>query len=212
MKQQIDPMAQALQILQVLSQRRGQQANIDQGNRGLDLEERRLQNSGQQFDRTLGFQQAQGDRAYGLDQQRLLNAAQQFDQTMGFQQEQFGAQKGQNAFQQKQWETEQANAQVRQALETMRDQRDAPVKNSYMQAQTDQMTRPNTPENDPRMAMIKEAQLDRTVNFLQSQLPITQNPVERQRLTDYLNEIMNIKLRPHTPAELDQMKLFAPQQ
>ncbi len=37
MKQQIDPIAQAMQILQFVTQRRGQQADIDQGQQRLDL-------------------------------------------------------------------------------------------------------------------------------------------------------------------------------
>lgn len=37
MKQQIDPIAQAMQILQFVTQRRGQQADIDQGQQRIDL-------------------------------------------------------------------------------------------------------------------------------------------------------------------------------
>jgi len=36
MKQQIDPIAQAMQILQFVTQRRGQQADINQGQQRLD--------------------------------------------------------------------------------------------------------------------------------------------------------------------------------
>jgi len=81
MKQQIDPIAQAMQILQFVTQRRGQQADIDQGQQRIDLTRQ-----GMDWDRQRGRQQAQQfqqgmdwDRERALMQQKQLEDAQTRD-------------------------------------------------------------------------------------------------------------------------------------
>jgi len=81
MKQQIDPIAQAMQMLQFVTQRRGQQADIDQGQQRIDLTRQ-----GMQMDRQRGRQQAQQfqqgmdwDRERALMQQKQLEDAQNRD-------------------------------------------------------------------------------------------------------------------------------------
>lgn len=70
-QQQIDPMAMVMQILQLTGQRRAQQANIEQGNRGLDLQEMQIQQRADQFNQGLNWDQEQFQGRMGIDQQRL---------------------------------------------------------------------------------------------------------------------------------------------
>lgn len=58
-QQQNDPIAQAMQILQLVTQRRGQQADIEQGGRRLDLQEQQLQQGNEQFNQGLQWDQQQ---------------------------------------------------------------------------------------------------------------------------------------------------------
>ena len=75
MKQQIDPIAQAMQILQFVTQRRGQQADIDQGQQRLDLARQ-----GMQMDRQRGRQQAQQfQQGMDWDRERALMQQKQFE-------------------------------------------------------------------------------------------------------------------------------------
>ena len=61
-QQQNDPIAQAMQILQLVTQRRGQQADIEQGGRRLDLQEQQLQQGNEQFNQRLQWDQKQFDQ------------------------------------------------------------------------------------------------------------------------------------------------------
>ena len=75
MKQQIDPIAQAMQILQFVTQRRGQQADIDQGQQRIDLAQQ-----GMQLDRQRGRQQnRQFQQGMDWDRERALMQQKQFE-------------------------------------------------------------------------------------------------------------------------------------
>lgn len=75
MKQQIDPIAQAMQILQFVAQRRGQQADIDQGQQRIDLTRQ-----GMQMDRQRGRQQnRQFQQGMDWDRERALMQQKQFE-------------------------------------------------------------------------------------------------------------------------------------
>jgi len=74
MKQQIDPIAQAMQILQFVTQRRGQQVDINQGQQRLDLYQ-----EGMQMDRQRGRQQnRQFQQGMNWDRERALMQDRQF--------------------------------------------------------------------------------------------------------------------------------------
>jgi len=74
MKQQIDPIAQAMQILQFVTQRRGQQADINQGQQRLDLAQQ-----GMQMDRQRGRQQnRQFQQGMDWDRERAMLQDRQF--------------------------------------------------------------------------------------------------------------------------------------
>ena len=75
MKQQIDPIAQAMQILQFVTQLSGQQADIDQGQQRIDLTRQ-----GMQMDRQRGRQQAQQfQQGMDWDRERALMQQKQFE-------------------------------------------------------------------------------------------------------------------------------------
>lgn len=76
MRQQIDPIAQAMQILQFVTQRRGQQAEIDQGQQRLDLAQQ-----GMRLDRQRGRQQnRQFQQGMDWDRERALMQQKQFEE------------------------------------------------------------------------------------------------------------------------------------
>jgi len=68
-----DPMGQAMQMLQVLGQRRAQQQGNDISQQELALRAQQMAQQGDQF-----------DRGFGLDQQRLEQQGSQFDRGQGF--------------------------------------------------------------------------------------------------------------------------------
>lgn len=73
MNQNYDPMGQAMQMLQVLGQRRAQQQGNQLGQQELALRAQQMAQQGDQFDRGLG-----------LDQQRMEQQGNQFDRGQGF--------------------------------------------------------------------------------------------------------------------------------
>lgn len=73
MSDQYDPMGQAMQMLQVLGQRRAQQQGNEISQQELALRAQQMAQQGDQF-----------DRGFGLDQQRLAQQGSQFDRGQGF--------------------------------------------------------------------------------------------------------------------------------
>lgn len=109
MRQQNDPIAQAMQILQFITQRRGQQADIAQGQQRLDLAQQGMQ----------------------LDQQRAAQQNQQFQQGMTWDRERA-------LMQQKQFEEAQNRAMVEAAMRNVADQRKIGADEVYRQQMLDQ--------------------------------------------------------------------------
>jgi hypothetical protein len=73
MSDQYDPMGQAMQMLQVLGQRRAQQQGNEISQQELALRAQQMAQQGDQF-----------DRGFGLDQRRLDMQGSQFDRGQGF--------------------------------------------------------------------------------------------------------------------------------
>lgn len=73
MSYQYDPMGQAMQMLQVLGQRRAQQQGNEINQQELALRAQQMAQQGDQF-----------DRGFGLDQRRLEQQGSQFDRGQGF--------------------------------------------------------------------------------------------------------------------------------
>lgn len=202
MKQQIDPIAQAMQILQFVTQRRGQQADIEQGGRRLDLQEQQLQQGGEQFNQGLQWEQ---------ENAQMKNK--QFAQGMLLREI---AQK-QSA---ERWQAEQAQKLVQQALEQSRFAQTQPTDQAYKQIWIDKARREMSGQiQDPQMI---QAQLDQDrmiVATLQEQLNLAPQ-MEQGRLRDqiqaYLAQRYKDKLPPlrdYNQAELNAQQMFQiPQQ
>lgn len=71
MRQQIDPIAQAMQILQLINQRRGQRAEIAQGQQRVDIAQQGMEQQGRQFQQGMDW-----DRERALMQQKQFEDAQ----------------------------------------------------------------------------------------------------------------------------------------
>jgi hypothetical protein len=93
MKQQYnyDPMGQAMQMLQVLGQRKAQQQGNDMDQRRLELEAQKMAQQGSQFDQNLGMNReemsqrgSQFDRGLALNQQEYEQRGSQFNRRQGF--------------------------------------------------------------------------------------------------------------------------------
>lgn len=90
-RQQIDPIAQAMQILQLVTQRQGQQAGIEQANRGLDLQAAQQAQRANEFQQGLSQeQQAQLARQAQLDKE-FQYRSQQDQQQNAFREKTFGS-------------------------------------------------------------------------------------------------------------------------
>ena len=90
-KQQIDPIAQAMQILQLVTQRQGQQAGIEQANRGLDLQEANQRQQAQQFEKELGYRQQHDTSMLGESSQARMDANARARQELELRQKQLAA-------------------------------------------------------------------------------------------------------------------------
>ncbi len=110
MKQQIDPISQAMQILQLVTQRQGQRADIDQGQQRLDIARQ-----GMRMDRRQGRQQREMQQ-------------QQFDTGLAWDREQA-------LMRQKQFETEQSRAMLEAAQRMVMDERKLGAEEAWRKAQ-----------------------------------------------------------------------------
>lgn len=213
-QQQNDPIAQAMQILQLVTQRRGQQANIEQGGRRLDLLEQQLQQGNEQFNQGLQWDREQfGQKSQQLDRDMMLRelvqkqSAEQFNQTRQWEQKQ-SEKKNQ------QWEAEQEQKRIQQIVENTRYNMAQPTDQAYKQMLID-----NSKREDPQMI---QAQLDQDrmiVTALQEQLNLAPQ-MEQGRLRDqiqaYLAQRYKDKLPPlrdYNQMELNAQRMFqTPQQ
>lgn len=190
-QQQNDPIAQAMQILQLVTQRRGQQADIQQSGRRLDLQEQQLKQNDQQFNQGLRWDQ------------------EQFNQGLQWDQEQFDKRS-------QQWEAEQAQRQVQQALENAARERQLGTTINYQDAIAEKLRQEISGKiQDPQMMAVKQAQVEQLVSHIQNQILNARNPVEAARLNDQLQSVMQSAykdmlppLREYTPQEQQMMQMF----
>jgi imidazolonepropionase-like amidohydrolase len=110
MKQQIDPISQAMQILQLVTQRQGQRADIDQGQQRLDIARQ-----GMRMDRRQGRQQREM-------QQQQFNTGLSWDREQAL-------------MRQKQFETEQSRAMLEAAQRMAMDERKLGAEEAWRKAQ-----------------------------------------------------------------------------
>lgn len=213
----MDPMAQAMQILQFITQRRGQQAEIEQKNRQLDLQEAQQQMAGEQFGQTMDFnQQKQQQDALQFAREMALRklaqrqGAQQFGKRMSFEEQQ--AQLVQQRF-----EEEQRQREVDRALRQTQAEREFGVTAPYQQAITNQINqRLMGKDKDPQLMALEETQRQNAAALMQAQLMSGNlNAIERSRLQDQYDAAMQQwygKMLPpkrdYTPDELKTIQIF----
>lgn len=212
----MDPMAQAMQILQFITQRRGQQADIEQGNRRLDLQEAQQQMAGEQFGQTMDFNQQkqqqdalQFAREIALRELAQRQGAQQFGKRMTFDEQQ--AQMTQQRF-----EEEQRQREVDRAFRQTQAEREFGVTAPYQQAITNQINqRLMGKDKDPQLQALEESQFQNAVEVLQQQLMQTPNAIERSRIQDQLDAALAQRYgkmlppkRDYTPNELQTIQMF----
>ena len=201
----MDPMAQAMQILQFITQRRGQQAEIEQKNRQLDLLEAQQQMAGEQFGQTMDFNQQgrqqdalQFARGMALRELAQRQGAQQFDKRMTFDEQQ--AQMAQQRFEEEQHQ---------RIL-------DRGVTAPYQQAITNQINqRLMGKDKDPQLMALEEAQFENAMKILQARFNTAPNAIERSRIQDQMTAAMAQRyqkllppIRDYTPDELKTIQTF----
>ena len=194
----MDPMAQAMQILQFITQRRGQQAEIEQKNRQLDLLEAQQQMAGEQFGQTMDF-----------NQQGRQQGAQQFGKRMTFDEQQ--AQMAQQRF-----EEEQRQRILDRARGMSEFERQFGVTAPYQQAITNQINqRLMGKDKDPQLMALEEAQFENAMKILQERFNTAPNAIERSRIQDQMTAAMAQRyqkllppIRDYTPDELKTIQTF----
>lgn len=219
-QQQNDPIAQAMQILQLVTQRRGQQADIEQGGRRLDLQEQQLQQSGDQFNQGLQWDREQfGQKSQQLDRDMMLRelvqkqSAEQFNRGLQLDQTKIGQQN-------EQWKAEQEQKRIQQIVENTRYNMAQPVDQAYKQMLIDKARREMSGQiQDPRMTLAQIEEDKMIVTALQEQLNLAPQ-MEQGRLRDqiqaYLAQRYKDKLPPlrdYNQMELNAQRMFqTPQQ
>ena len=213
----MDPMAQAMQILQFITQRRGQQAGIEQDNRRLDLQEAQQQMAGEQFGQTMDFNQQkqqqdalQFAREIALRELAQRQGAQQFGKRMTFDEQQ--AQMAQQRF-----EEEQRQRILDRARGMAEFERQFGVTAPYQQAITNKLNRDMlNNQQDPQLMALEENQRQNAAALLQAQLMSGNlNAIERSRLQDQYDAAMQLwygKMLPpkrdYTSKELETIQTF----
>ena len=212
----MDPMAQAMQILQFITQRRGQQAGIEQDNRRLDLQEAQQQMAGEQFGQQMEFNQQgrqqdalQFARDIALRELAQRQGAQQFGKKMSFDEQQ--AQMTQQRF-----EEEQRQHILDRARGMSEFERQFGVTAPYQQAITNKLNRDMmNNQQDPQLQALEESQFQSAIEVLQQQLMQTPNAIERSRIQDQLDAALAQRYgkmlptkRDYTPNELQTIQMF----
>lgn len=209
MKQQNDPIAQAMQILQLVTQRRGQQADIDQGNRRLDMQE-------QQFDQGLGWEQQSAQmkneqfaRDLALRELAQQQGMDQFNRRLGMDQKQI-------ALDQQKFEADQQNQMLNRALEQSRFAQTFQTDQAYKQSLVRQGEF-NMSQPDPQMLQIENDRKRAVVEFLHNQVLNAPNKIEASRYNDQLQAYLKQwlgndlpPLRPYSEAEQNMMNSVTP--
>ena len=212
----MDPMAQAMQILQFITQRRGQQAEIEQKNRQLDLLEAQQQMAGEQFGQTMDFNQQgrqqdalQFARGMALRELAQRQGAQQFGKRMTFDEQQ--AQMAQQRF-----EEEQRQRILDRARGMSEFERQFGVTAPYQQAITNQINqRLMGKDKDPQLMALEESQFENAMKILQERFNTAPNAIERSRIQDQMTAAMAQRyqkllppIRDYTPKELQTIQMF----
>ena len=199
-KQQIDPIAQAMQILQLVTQRQGQQAGIEQANRGLDLQEANQRQQAQQFQ--MGLTQ---------DQQRALAQQQQFEKELAYRQQHDTSMLGEstqarmdaNARAQRDFELRQKQLAAEEAFRN----RSLAVDEPYKKAMTEQVQKSIDLDKSKTDAMVAYNATKNAIDLLANTLPTTpeEATVRQQQMNTLLKHLYTLTgISPIQPAPKSQ--------
>ena len=212
-QQQNDPIAQAMQILQLVTQRRGQQADIEQGGRRLDLQEQQLQQGNEQFNQGLQWDREQfGQKSQQLDRDMMLRelvqkqSAEQFNQGLQWDRTKLEQQN-------EQWQAEQEQKRIQQIVENTRYNMAQPVDQAYKQMLIDKARREISGQvQDPRMTLAQLEEDKMIVAALQEQLNLAPQ-MEQGRLRDQIQAYLAQRYKDKLPPlrDYNQMELNAQQ-
>ena len=186
-KQQIDPIAQAMQILQLVTQRQGQQAGIEQANRGLDLQEANQRQQAQQFQ--MGLTQ---------DQQRALAQQQQFEKELAYRQQHDTSMLGEstqarmdaNARAQRDFELRQKQLAAEEAFRN----RSLAVDEPYKKAMTEQVQKSIDLDKSKTDAMVAYNATKNAIDLLANTPPTTleEATVRQQQMNTLLKHLYTL--------------------
>ena len=199
-KQQIDPIAQAMQILQLVTQRQGQQAGIEQANRGLDLQEANQRQQAQQFQ--MGLTQ---------DQQRALAQQQQFEKELAYRQQHDTSMLGEstqarmdaNARAQRDFELRQKQLAAEEAFRN----RSLAVDEPYKKAMTEQVQKSIDLDKSKTDAMVAYNATKNAIDLLANTLPTTpeEATVRQRQMNTLLKHLYTLTgISPIQPAPMSQ--------
>lgn len=200
MRPQSDPIAQAMQILQLVTQRRGQQADIQQGDRRLDLQEAQL---GQQ-EQDAQMRARQAAQALMLHEMTQKQSADQFNRRIGIDQKRMD-------FEKMKFDAGLQESMLNRAFEQSRFAQTQDYQNAIAEKIRAELS---GQVKDPQMMAVEAGQNELVAKMLQEQVQTAPNAIEASRANDQLQAFLQQWLggkipprRAYTPEEQQMMSL-----
>lgn len=200
MRTQPDPIAQAMQILQLVTQRRGQQADIQQGDRRLDLQEAQL---GQQ-EQDAQMRARQAAQELMLREMAQKQSADQFNRGIGIDQKRMD-------FEKMKFDAGLQESMLNRAFEQSRFAQTQDYQNAIAEKIRAGLS---GRVKDPQMMAVEAGENEQIIKMLQEQIQMAPNAIEAARANDQLQAFLQQRfggkippLRPYTPEEQQMMSL-----
>lgn len=200
MRPQPDPIAQAMQILQLVTQRRGQQADIRQGDRRLDLQETQL---GQQ-EQDAQMRARQAAQELMLREMAQKQSADQFNRGIGIDQKRMD-------FEKMKFDAGLQESMLNRAFEQSRFAQTQDYQNAIAEKIRAELS---GRIKDPQVMAVEAGQNKLVAKMLQEQVQMSPNAIEASRANDQLQAFLQQWLggkipprRAYTPEEQQMMSL-----
>lgn len=200
MRPQPDPIAQAMQILQLVTQRRGQQADIRQGDRRLDLQETQL---GQQ-EQDAQMRARQAAQELMLREMAQKQSADQFNRGIGIDQKRMD-------FEKMKFDAGLQESMLNRAFEQSRFAQTQDYQNAIAEKIRAELS---GRIKDPQVMAVEAGQNELVAKMLQEQVQMSPNAIEASRANDQLQAFLQQWLggkipprRAYTPEEQQMMSL-----
>lgn len=200
MRPQSDPIAQAMQILQLVTQRRGQQADIQQGDRRLDLQEAQL---GQQ-EQDAQMRARQAAQELMLREMVQNQSADQFNRRIGIDEKRMD-------FEKMKFDAGLQESILNRAFEQSRFAQTQDYQNAIAEKIRAGLS---GRIKDPQMMAVESEETKQIVEMLQNQIQMAPNAIEASRANDQLQAFLQQRFsgkipprRAYTPEEQQMMSL-----